>query len=107
MPTYTAPTKDMQFVLHELLNVSTADTPGYSELEADFTAAVLEEAGKLASEVLSPLNTVGDSKGCACTELTSASHNSAAHNPVTVNAITRTLGRNPLLKTCCVRCWFI
>jgi len=64
MPTYTAPTKDMQFVLHQLLNVTQADIPGYDELESDFTSAVLEEAGKLASEELAPLNTVGDREGC-------------------------------------------
>ena len=64
MPSYTAPTKDLQFVLHDVLNVSASGTPGYSELDADFTGAVLEEAGKLASEVLSPLNCVGDTEGC-------------------------------------------
>jgi alkylation response protein AidB-like acyl-CoA dehydrogenase len=64
MPSYTAPVKDLQFVLHELLKVSASDIPGYAELEADFTAAVLEEAGKLTSEVLAPLNAVGDVEGC-------------------------------------------
>ncbi|MFW8634156.1 acyl-CoA dehydrogenase C-terminal domain-containing protein [Cribrihabitans pelagius] len=64
MPAYTAPTKDTQFVLHDVLNVSAAGIPGYDELEAEFTGAVLEEAGKIASEVLHPLNTVGDSEGC-------------------------------------------
>ncbi len=64
MPTYTAPTKDMQFVLHDVLQVSQSDVAGYDELEADFTSAVLEEAGKLTSEVLAPLNVVGDTEGC-------------------------------------------
>ncbi|MDA5557838.1 acyl-CoA dehydrogenase C-terminal domain-containing protein [Shimia sp. MMG029] len=64
MPTYTAPVKDLQFVLHDVLKVSGSDVPGYSELEADFTSAVLEEAGKLTSEVLAPLNVVGDHEGC-------------------------------------------
>lgn len=64
MPSYTAPVKDMQFVLHDLLKVSRSDIPGYAELEADFTAAVLEEAGKLTSEVLAPLNLSGDREGC-------------------------------------------
>lgn len=64
MPSYTAPTRDMQFVLHEVLNVSEQATPGYAELEPDFTKAVLEEAGKIASEVLMPLNAVGDTEGC-------------------------------------------
>ncbi|WP_299349882.1 acyl-CoA dehydrogenase C-terminal domain-containing protein [uncultured Shimia sp.] len=64
MPTYTAPVKDLQFVLHDVLNVSQSDTPGYDELEADFTNAVLEEAGKLTGDVLAPLNVVGDHEGC-------------------------------------------
>ncbi len=64
MPSYTAPTKDFQFVLHELLKVSEQDIPGYADLDADFTGAVLEEAGKVSSEILSPLNAIGDTEGC-------------------------------------------
>jgi alkylation response protein AidB-like acyl-CoA dehydrogenase len=64
MPIYNAPTKDLQFVLHTLLDVSAQDIPGYEDLDADFTSAVLEEAGKVASEVLAPLNSVGDTEGC-------------------------------------------
>ncbi len=64
MPSYTPPTKDLQFVLHDVLNVSGSDIPGYSDLEAGFTSAVLDEAGKLASQVLAPLNPVGDTQGC-------------------------------------------
>jgi alkylation response protein AidB-like acyl-CoA dehydrogenase len=64
MPIYNAPVRDLQFVLHDLLNVSASDVAGYSELEPSFTAAVLEEAGKLSSEVLAPLNPVGDTEGC-------------------------------------------
>ena len=64
MPSYTAPTKDLQFVLHDLLKVSEQDIPGFEDLDRDFTAAVLEEAGKVSSEVLAPLNVVGDTEGC-------------------------------------------
>ena len=64
MPSYTAPVKDMQFVMHDVLKVTEQDIPGYDELEADFTSAILEEAGKIASEVLQPLNVVGDKEGC-------------------------------------------
>ncbi|MEO0666686.1 MAG: acyl-CoA dehydrogenase C-terminal domain-containing protein [Pseudomonadota bacterium] len=64
MPSYTPPTKDMQFILHEMLNITGSDIPGYDELEADFTSAILDEAGKLTSEVLAPLNVVGDKEGC-------------------------------------------
>jgi alkylation response protein AidB-like acyl-CoA dehydrogenase len=64
MPNYTAPLRDMQFVLHDLLDLGRQDIPGFSDLDRDFTAAVLDEAGKVASEVLAPLNAVGDIEGC-------------------------------------------
>ena len=64
MPSYSAPVKDAQFVLHDVLNVSQSDIPGYDELDPDFTNAILEEAGKLTGEVLAPLNVVGDKEGC-------------------------------------------
>ncbi len=64
MPVYNAPTKDTQFILHDVLKISQSDIPGYDELEAEFTGAVLEEAGKVASNVLHPLNVVGDTEGC-------------------------------------------
>src|SRR5258708_38495508 len=35
----------------------------YGDFDADITAAVLEEAGKFASDVLAPLNRVGDENG--------------------------------------------
>jgi alkylation response protein AidB-like acyl-CoA dehydrogenase len=65
MPSYTAPTKDQQFILHNVLNISEMDIPGFADLDRDFTDAVLTEAGKLASEVLAPLNAVGDKQGCS------------------------------------------
>ncbi|WP_308917383.1 acyl-CoA dehydrogenase C-terminal domain-containing protein [Jannaschia sp. LMIT008] len=64
MPTYTAPTKDMQFVLHDVLSIADQDVPGYDDLDRDFTGAILEAAGQLATEVLHPLNVVGDTQGC-------------------------------------------
>ncbi len=64
MPIYNAPTKDIQFVLHDLLKISEQDILGFDDLDRDFTNAVVEEAGKVASEVLHPLNMVGDKEGC-------------------------------------------
>ena len=64
MTTYAAPIRDMQFVLHDVLEISKQDLPGYADLEPDFTAAILDAAGKIASEVLAPLNGVGDREGC-------------------------------------------
>ncbi|RYI19292.1 MAG: acyl-CoA dehydrogenase, partial [Acetobacteraceae bacterium] len=64
MPTYTAPVKDMQFLLHDVLKISEADIPGYSDLDRSFTEAVFDEAAKVAQDVLTPLNAVGDVEGC-------------------------------------------
>ena len=64
MPTYTAPVKDMQFLLHDVLKINEADIPGYADLDRSFTQAVLDEAGKVAQDVLTPLNAVGDVEGC-------------------------------------------
>ena len=64
MPSYTAPVKDMQYVLHDVLGISAEDIPGYADLDRDFTAAILEEAGKISADVLAPLNAVGDTEGC-------------------------------------------
>ena len=64
MPSYTAPTKDMHYLLHDVLKVTDQQIPGYDELEPDFTSAVLEEAGKITTDLLAPLNPVGDQQGC-------------------------------------------
>ncbi len=64
MPHYIAPTKDMQYVLNDVLDVKNSSIPGYSDLDADFLSAILEEAGKITSQVLAPLNAVGDQEGC-------------------------------------------
>ncbi len=64
MPNYTAPVKDMQFLLHDMLKISEADIPGYSDLDRSFTEAVFDEAAKVATDILAPLNSVGDVEGC-------------------------------------------
>ncbi len=64
MPEYSAPTKDMAYVLHDVLKVQDLPTPGYADLDRDFTSAVLDEAAKISAEVLAPLNVVGDTQGC-------------------------------------------
>ncbi|MEO0342445.1 MAG: acyl-CoA dehydrogenase C-terminal domain-containing protein [Pseudomonadota bacterium] len=64
MPTYTAPVRDMSFVLHDMLKVQNSEIPGFDDLTSDFTQAVLTEAGKITSEVVAPLNLPGDQEGC-------------------------------------------
>ncbi|MGI9420579.1 MAG: acyl-CoA dehydrogenase C-terminal domain-containing protein [Geminicoccaceae bacterium] len=65
MTVYAAPERDMKFVLHELLEVETlAELPGYEEATADTVDAIIEEAAKVAEEMLFPLNQPGDQQGC-------------------------------------------
>ena len=66
MPTYTPPLRDMQFVLHEVLQVADEykAMPTHAEVDADTINAVIEEGGKFASQVIFPLNMSGDEEGC-------------------------------------------
>src|SRR5258706_1937043 len=64
MAEYAAPIKDMQFVLKPVVGLEQVNTlPGWEEVTDDLVDAILEEAGKFASEVLSPLNATGDRQG--------------------------------------------
>jgi len=61
---YTAPLKDMKFVMNELAGLGeVARLPGYQDATPDTVEAILEEAGKFASEVLDPINYSGDQEG--------------------------------------------
>ncbi|MEH6824861.1 MAG: acyl-CoA dehydrogenase C-terminal domain-containing protein [Motiliproteus sp.] len=66
MPEYKAPLRDIRFALNELLDFEThyANLPGCEEATPDLVDAILEEGGKFASQVLSPLNQTGDAQGC-------------------------------------------
>ena len=65
MPSYTAPVRDMQFLLHEVLDIAQyGDLPKFSEAPRDLADAILDEAAKFAQGVLQPLNQIGDEKGC-------------------------------------------
>ncbi len=64
MSQYHAPLKEMQFVLHELAGLDqVGKLPGFEDATPDTVAAILEEAAKFATEVLDPLNAVGDREG--------------------------------------------
>ena len=64
MSSYTAPLKDMQFVLTELAGIDkVAALPGYEEAAADVVEAILDESAKFTSGVLAPLNFSGDQEG--------------------------------------------
>ena len=65
MTVYTAPQRDMRFVLHEFLNVEQlAELPGYEDATADTIDAIIEESAKLTEGLLFPLNQSGDQEGC-------------------------------------------
>ncbi|WP_454827005.1 acyl-CoA dehydrogenase [Paraburkholderia xenovorans] len=58
---YSAPIKDMLFVMKELAGLEhIATLPGFEDANLDTAQAVLEESAKLCSEVLAPLNVEGD-----------------------------------------------
>ncbi len=62
--TYRAPINDMLLALNHGAGLNAAVAAGhYGNYDSEITAAVLEEAGRFASEVLAPLNRVGDSNG--------------------------------------------
>jgi acyl-CoA dehydrogenase len=65
MPTYKAPVDDVQFLLNDVFHMERyGNLPGFSDVSPDTLAAILEEAAKLAEEVVQPLNRVGDIEGC-------------------------------------------
>ncbi|WP_312780144.1 acyl-CoA dehydrogenase C-terminal domain-containing protein [Acidovorax temperans] len=72
MPTYTPPLRDMQFVMHEVFKVTDEfkAMPQHAEVDVDTINAVIEEAGKFASEVIFPLNISGDTEGCVLDKAT-------------------------------------
>ncbi len=65
MQTYKAPLRDMRFVLHELHDsASLSNLRGMEDISPDLMDSILEEAAKLAEEVLLPTNAPGDEFGC-------------------------------------------
>ncbi len=65
MTVYNAPLRDMQFILHDVLDISRySNLPGFADATPDVVDAILKEGGKLASNVLHPVNQSGDHEGC-------------------------------------------
>ncbi|UEM01407.1 acyl-CoA dehydrogenase [Skermanella rosea] len=61
---YSAPIQDMRFVLNEVVGMDRITSlPGYADATPDMVDAILDEAGKLASNVLAPINFSGDQEG--------------------------------------------
>lgn len=65
MTRYSAPLRDMQFVLYELFNAEDLTSlPGFEDATRDLVDPILIEAAKINAEVLYPLNRTGDEEGC-------------------------------------------
>ena len=71
MADYQAPLRDMRFVLNEVFDAPAlwASLPKIAEnVDPDTADAILEEAGKITSGVLAPLNREADEQGCKWNE---------------------------------------
>ncbi len=65
MPVYTPPIKDIEFILHDVLDMDELSSlPGNEDFSADLADQILEEGGKICGEVFFPLNHSGDLEGC-------------------------------------------
>ena len=66
MPHYQPPLRDMQFVMHEVLDVvaELKQLPPHADIDIDTINAVIEEGGKFAANVIAPINQSGDEEGC-------------------------------------------
>ena len=61
--TYRAPVADIAFALRHAARFDAARGEGIYDLEDDVLEAVLEEAGRYATDVIAPLNRIGDQHG--------------------------------------------
>jgi alkylation response protein AidB-like acyl-CoA dehydrogenase len=64
MRDYKPPIEDMMFVLEHVLDTSRLEQIKSGEIETEDARAILDEAGKLAAEVVAPTNHTGDKAGC-------------------------------------------
>lgn len=65
MPVYTAPLRDMSFVLKEMIGVEKLTAlPSHQDLSEDLIEAVLNEGARFTENILHPLNASGDKEGC-------------------------------------------
>jgi 3-(methylthio)propanoyl-CoA dehydrogenase len=64
MSDYIAPLKDITFLLKHVIGIEQiGKLPGCEEVSEDLVTSIMEEVGKLATNVLSPINRSGDKEG--------------------------------------------
>jgi len=69
MSDYRAPLTDMRFVLKHIAGLDEIlNLQHYGGFDEELIAAILDESAKFTSEVLAPLNTIGDQTGSTCTD---------------------------------------
>jgi alkylation response protein AidB-like acyl-CoA dehydrogenase len=69
MTEYKPPLNDIRLVLSEISDISRlCDLPDYEHVDVETIDGVLEELGRFAAEVISPVNKIGDQKGCSVSD---------------------------------------
>ncbi|MEM6707199.1 MAG: acyl-CoA dehydrogenase C-terminal domain-containing protein [Pseudomonadota bacterium] len=63
---FEPPIEDVEFLLFEVFRAQErwTELPAFAELSEELVRAVLREGGRLASDVLAPINQSGDQEGC-------------------------------------------
>ena len=66
MVSFAAPQRDIEFLLFDLFDMDSvwAGMPALQDVNGELAKAVVSEGGRIASEVLAPLNQIGDEEGC-------------------------------------------
>jgi alkylation response protein AidB-like acyl-CoA dehydrogenase len=70
MSDYSYPYKDAEFIINDVINFNQfCEEFGLDEINGELVTAILEEANRLGSEVIAPLNVVGDQQGATVDEI--------------------------------------
>lgn len=65
MTVYNAPVRDALFLLNDVFSIDRyGNLPGFTDATPDVVEAILEESARIGTELLHPLNPVGDREGC-------------------------------------------